>query len=89
MNDIIVVHNRYNNEPIVIRISAINVVQKCIDKLDENNREEYTEILVGNMNYDVKEDIGAVMRKIKAVENKYISGKEKNDEKLCWKIERI
>ena len=83
MNDIIVVHNRYNNEPIVIRISAINVVQKCIDKLDENNREEYTEILVGNMNYDVKEDIGAVMRKIKAVENKYISGKEKNDEKLC------
>ena len=71
MNDIIVVHNRYNNGPIVIRISAINVVQKCIDKLDENNREEYTEILVGNMNYDVKEDIGVVMRKIKAVENKY------------------
>ena len=89
MNDIIVVHNRYNNEPIVIRISAINVVQKCIDKLDENNREEYTEILVGNMNYDVKEDIGVVMRKIKAVENKYISEKEKNNEKLCWKIERI
>lgn len=81
--DIIVVHNKYNNEPIVIRISAINVVQKCIDKLDENNREEYTEILVGNMNYDVKEDIGAVMMKIKAAENKYISGKEKNNEKLC------
>ena len=78
MNDIIVVHNRYNNEPIVIRISAINVVQKCIDKLDENNREQYTEILVGNMNYDVKEDIGVVMRKIKAVENKYISGKERS-----------
>lgn len=78
MNDIIVVHNRYNNEPIVIRISAINVVQKCIDKLDENNREEYTEILVGNMNYDVKEDIGVVMRKIKAVENKHISGKERS-----------
>lgn len=68
---IIVLHNKYNNGPIVIRVNAINAIQKCIDILDENNREEYTEVLVGNMNYDVKEHIDVVMRRINAVENEH------------------
>lgn len=72
---IIVLHDKYNNEPIIIRVSAINAIQKRIDMIDENNKEEYTGILVGNMNYDVKEDIGIVMARIKAIENKCISGK--------------
>lgn len=74
--DIIVLHDKYTNEPIIIRVSVINVIKKEILRIDENNREEYTGITVGNIYYGVKEDIGVVMVKIKAVENKCISGKE-------------
>lgn len=83
LNEIIVLHDKYTNEPIIIRVSAINVIKKEIMIIDENKREEYTGITVGNIYYAVEEDIGVVMMKIKAAENKYISGKEKNNEKLC------
>ena len=73
---IIVLHDRYSNEPIVIRVYAINAIKKVINALDENNKEEYTEILVGFANYDVKEHIDVVMKRIKAVEDKRIVGKE-------------
>lgn len=75
--EIIVLHDRYTNEPIIARISAINVIKKEINIFDENNREEYTEIVVGNICYGVKEDIGIVMTRIKSIENKYISRKER------------
>lgn len=87
--EIVVLHDRYNNEPIIIRVNAINVIKKEIDTLDENNREEYTEIVVGNIGYAIKEDIGIVMTRIKAIENKYISRKERevvNEDKNCRPI---
>lgn len=65
--EIIVLHDRYNNEPIIIRVSAINAIQKRLDIIDDNNKEEYTGIVIGYTNYDVKEPIDVVMRRIKAV----------------------
>lgn len=89
--EIIVLHDKYTNEPIIIRVSAINVIKKEILILDENknNREEYTGITVGNIYYGVKEDIGTVMARIKAIENKHISRKEMevvNEDKNCRPI---
>lgn len=73
---IIVLHNRFNNDPIIVRVYAINSLQKRIDIDDDGNKEEYTGVLVGCVDYDVKEHIGDVMRKINAVENKHIRMKE-------------
>lgn len=87
--EIIVLHDKYTNEPIIIRVSAINVIKKEILRIDENNREEYTGITVGNIYYAVKEDIGIVMARIKAIENKHISRKERevvNEDKNCRPI---
>lgn len=67
---IIVLHDRYNNEPIIVRTSAINVIKKCL-VIDDDKKEEYTGVLVGCVDYDVKEHIGDVMRKINAVENEH------------------
>ena len=48
MNKVIVLHDRYSNEPVVIRISAIDAVRKNFDRV-ENTVEEYTEILIGTV----------------------------------------
>lgn len=83
---IIVLHNRFNNEPIIVRVNAINAVQKRIDIDDDGNKEEYTGVLVGYVDYDVKEHIDVVMRRINALENKHISRKEReivNEDKNC------
>lgn len=87
--EIIVLHDKYTNEPIIIRVSAINVIKKEILVIDENKREEYTGITVGNIYYAVEEDIGIVMTRIKAIENKHISRKERevvNEDKNCRPI---
>lgn len=63
----IVLHNRFSNEPIIIRIDAINAIEKKIDRIDDS-KEEYSEISVSNMYYEVKEHIGAVMTRIKYAE---------------------
>lgn len=65
---IIVVHDRFSNEPIVIKISAIDTVKKVIDRM-EKNIEEYSEISVGNILFCVRENIGAVMIKIREAES--------------------
>ena len=65
---IIVLHDRFSNEPIVVKTSAINAVRKVIDRM-EKNVEEYSEILVGPNFFGVKENIGAVMIKIQKAES--------------------
>lgn len=75
---IIVLHDRYSNEPIIFRVDAINVIHKRVDEV-EGSRDEYSNVTVGNMIFDVKEHTDVVMKKINAVENKHISGEEKHD----------
>lgn len=66
MNKAIVLHDRYDNEPIVIRPSAILAVRKEFDKTEMV--EEYSEVMIGPMFISVKETIGEVMKKIKKAE---------------------
>ena len=64
---IIVLHERFSNEPVIIRVDAINVIFKRIDRV-ENSNEEYSELLVGNSLIHVKEHIEIIMGKIKTME---------------------
>lgn len=68
MSTIIVLHDRFSNEPVVIRISAINAIRKVFDKT-EDITEEYSEIMIESFFLSVKETIGTVMTKIKQAEN--------------------
>ena len=61
---IIELHDRYSNEPVVIRVDAINAIKKCKD-----GQEEYSELLIDNMCEAVKETIGIVMNKIQKTES--------------------
>ena len=61
---IIVLHDRYNNETVVVRPDAINMIRKVEDK-----GEEFSNILGEGFAFDVKETIGDVMRKIKKAES--------------------
>ena len=65
--EIIVLHDRYSNEPIIIRVDSINAIEKKIDRIDDS-QDEYSEISVSNMCYNVKEHIGTVMTRIKNAE---------------------
>lgn len=64
---IIVLHDRYSNEPIIIRVDAITAIQKIIDRV-ENSKEEYSAVYVSQMLFNVKEHIDVVMLKIKNAE---------------------
>ena len=64
MMKIIVLHDRYSNEPIIMRADFITVIQKRIDRVDDS-KEEYSTVSITNMCYDVKEHIGIVATKIK------------------------
>jgi len=64
---IIVLHDRYSNEPIVVRADAITAIQKVIDRV-ENSEEEYSNIFVSQFCFNVKEHIDVVMLRIKNVE---------------------
>lgn len=57
LDNIIVVHNDLNNEPIIINIDSISAV--CIDGGTTN-------IYFDNWNFYVKEDIATVLRKIRS-----------------------
>lgn len=59
---IIVLHDRFSNEPIIVRIAAINSLMR---KKDREINEEYSEVLVGAVFYVVKEHIDVIMKKIK------------------------
>lgn len=67
MRKTIVLHDRYSNEPIVIRASAINAVRKAFYET-ENIKEEYSEILISVGFIGVTETIGTVITKIKKAE---------------------
>lgn len=68
MGKIIVLHHRFSNEPVVIRVSAINAITKVSEKT-ENGIEEYSDIMIGAIVYSVKEPIGTVMTKIRQAES--------------------
>ena len=72
----VVLHDRYSNEPIVVRPEAITAVRKnkkIIEKNEINGNirdeeEEYSTIIVYDVMLDVKESIGTVITKIKNAE---------------------
>ena len=64
---IIVLHDRFDNEPIIIRVDAINSIKKCHDVI-EGSRDEYTSVQSGNFLFDVKEHIDVVMTRINNAE---------------------
>lgn len=61
---IIVLHDRYSNEPMVIRVDAIIAIKKCKD-----GQEEYSELNMNGMYQSVKETIGIIMNKIRKTES--------------------
>ena len=65
MNKAIVLHDRFSNEPIVIRTSAIKAVRKAFDLTEDN---EYSEVMIEALFISVKETIGEVIKKIKKAE---------------------
>ena len=70
--EIIVLHDRFSNEPIIVRIAAINSLMR---KKDREINEEYSEVLVGDVFFSFKEPIDVIMKKIKTA--KQINGDEK------------
>lgn len=66
---IIVLHDRYSNEPIVIRADAITAIQKIIDR-EGDNKEEYSGVHITNNLFYVREHMEVVMLKIKNAERK-------------------
>lgn len=69
MSKIIVLHNRYTNEPVVIRVSAINAITKVSERTENGKIEECSDIMIGSVPYTVKETIGTVMTKIRQAES--------------------
>ena len=73
----VVLHDRYSNEPIVVRPEAINAVRKAKKIIEKNEingnirdeEEEYSTIIVYDVMLDVKESIGTVITKIKKAES--------------------
>jgi len=62
---IIVLHDRYSNEPVVIRVDAIDAIKKVKD-----GNEEYSDLYINGVYQTIKETIGTVMTKIKKAESK-------------------
>jgi hypothetical protein len=60
----VVLHDRYSNEPMVVRPEAIVAIRKV-----KNEKEEYSNIIVDTVMIDVKESIGTVITKIKKAED--------------------
>jgi len=73
---IVVLHDRYSNEPIVVRPEAITAIRKTTSIIEKNEingnirdeEEEYSSIFMYNVEFDVKESIGTVITKIKKAE---------------------
>lgn len=57
---IIVLHDKYTNDPMVVQPNEIKIIRK----VKEDNI-EFSEIFVGQFSFNVKETIGIVMNKIK------------------------
>lgn len=73
MNKIIVLHDKFSNEPIVIRTNAIKAVRKVFD---EDIAEEWSEILIEScfLTLCVKETIGTVITRIDNAESEVNNG---------------
>jgi len=73
----VVLHDRYSNEPIVVRPEAITAIRKTTSIIEKNEingnirdeEEEYSSIFMYNVEFDVKESIGTVITKIKKAED--------------------
>lgn len=61
---VIMLRDRYSNEPAVIRADAISMIKKVKD-----GGEEYSELFINGMFYAVKETIGIVMDRIQKTES--------------------
>lgn len=61
----VVLHDRYSNDPMVVRPEAIAAIRK-VKKIEE---EEFSSIIVDTVMIDVKESIGTVITKIKKAED--------------------
>ncbi len=68
MSKSIVLHDRFSNEPVVIRTRAISAVRKAFDRTADSE-EEYSEVLLGSFFLSVKETIVTVITKIKQAES--------------------
>ena len=74
---IVVLHDRYSNEPIVVRAEAITAIRKITSIIEKNEingnirdeEEQYSSIFMYNVEFDVKESIGTVITKIKKAED--------------------
>lgn len=77
---IIVLHDKYSDEPIVIKVDAITAIQKMIDR-EGDSKEEYSGVHTANTLFYVRERMEAVMLKIKNAERKakWIESQERSD----------
>lgn len=62
---IIVLHDKYNNNPIIIRVDTIAAIMKT-----SNPDEEWTSVFLSQTVFDVQERIDVVMSRIKNAEKK-------------------
>jgi hypothetical protein len=65
---IIVLHDKYSNEPVIINVDAITAVQKWVDRVDDST-DEYSCVHTSSFTFNVKETIDVVMTKINNVES--------------------
>lgn len=61
---IIVLHDRYSNDQIIVRPDAISMIRK-----GKEEGKEYSNIIAEGFAIDIKETIGEVMVKIKQAES--------------------
>lgn len=66
---IVVLHDKYSNEPIIVKVDAITMIRKIADITDENSIDEYANVFVNDYGFNVKENIATVMTKIKRAES--------------------
>ena len=64
---IIVLHDRYSNEPVIINVDAITAVQKWVDRVDDST-DEYSCVHTSSFTFNVKEHIDVITTKINNVE---------------------
>lgn len=65
---IIVLHDKYTDEPVIIKVDTISAVRKLRD-ISTDSPEEYASVMVDHFEMITKETIGEVMKKIKKAED--------------------
>ena len=63
---IVVLHDKYNNNPIIIKVDAITAIMKA--KAPDND--EFTKVFLTQTIFDVQERIDIVMSRIETSEKK-------------------